>query len=154
MLLDFPVLSSVCHFSYYFRSVTQFILFIDEIFALPFDTDELSRYQFCSDYRATGRKYSIPSPAAVLANQRQPFGPSQFFFEPDTSAPGPHLRNARPSSATSVLRHFSPGNFRRRLCKPSIGGMRLRLRKSQEENPAYLKSSAPSGKSLWNPENL
>ena len=38
MYLDFPVLSSICHFSYYFRSVTKFILFIDEIFALPFDS--------------------------------------------------------------------------------------------------------------------
>ena len=30
--------TSVCHFSSYFRSVTQFIVFIDEIFALPSDT--------------------------------------------------------------------------------------------------------------------
>ena len=37
MYLDFPVLPSVCHFSYYFGSITQFILFIDEIFAWPFD---------------------------------------------------------------------------------------------------------------------
>ena len=38
MNLDFPELPSVCHFSYHFRSVRQFTLFIDEIFALPFDT--------------------------------------------------------------------------------------------------------------------
>ncbi len=37
MYLDFPVLPSVCHFSYYFGSITQFILFIDEIFAWLFD---------------------------------------------------------------------------------------------------------------------
>lgn len=37
MCLDFSRLRSICHFSYYMRSVTQFILFIYEIFALPFD---------------------------------------------------------------------------------------------------------------------
>lgn len=37
MYLDFPGLWSICHFSYYMRSVTQFILFINEISALPFD---------------------------------------------------------------------------------------------------------------------
>ena len=38
MYPDFPVLLSVCHFSYDSKSLTQFILFIDEILALPFDT--------------------------------------------------------------------------------------------------------------------
>ncbi len=35
--IDFLLLSSVCHFSYYFGSITQFILFVDEIFAWIFD---------------------------------------------------------------------------------------------------------------------
>lgn len=37
MYLDIPRIWSICHFSYYMRSVRQFILFINEISALPFD---------------------------------------------------------------------------------------------------------------------
>lgn len=37
MYLYFHILLSVCHFSYYFRSLTQFILFIGRISALPSD---------------------------------------------------------------------------------------------------------------------
>lgn len=62
-----------------------------------------------------------------FANQRQPLGHEQSFFEPDTSAPSSHLPITR---ALPHLSHFWD-TFRPELA--AEGSMRLRLHDRQEE---------------------